>query len=147
SRDWSSDVCSSDLSPRLANAAHAGDRAAFRSLSAKLYGLIGIVAGGGILLSLVAGERILLLVFGPDFAARADVLVLLALAGSVGFASAVPGYGLTATGAHGVQLPLFCLITAVSVGLCAWLIPAFGMRGAAIAILGTYLVQFFASNL
>lgn len=134
-------------SPRLANAAHAGDRAAFRSLSTKLYGLIGIVSGGGILLSLLGGELILLLVFGPDFAARADVLVLLAIAGSVGFACAVPGHGLTATGAHGVQLPLFCLITAVSVGLCAWLIPAFGLRGAAIAILGTYLVQFFASNL
>src|SRR5690606_40501967 len=108
SRDWSSDVCSSDLSPRLANAAHAGDRAAFRSLSAKLYGLIGIVAGGGILLSLVAGERILLLVFGPDFAARADVLVLLALAGSVVFACVAPCFVSSATGAPAHKLSNYC---------------------------------------
>lgn len=133
-------------SPRLANAAHRGDRAAFRALSAKLYGLIAAISVGGILLSLVAGEAILLRVFGPEFAAHSDVLVLLAVAGSVGFACAVPGHGLTAVGAHGIQLPLFCLVTAVSAGLSAIWIPSHGLRGAAFAILGTFAVQFVASN-
>lgn len=134
-------------SPRLANYAHRGDRAAFRALSAKLYALIAAISAGGILLSLVAGEYILLRVFGPEFADHADVLVLLAVAGSVGFACTVPGYGLTAVGAHGIQLPLFCLVTAVSALLSAILIPAHGLHGAAYAIGGTFAVQFVASHL
>lgn len=133
-------------SPRLANFAHAGDLPAFRALGARLYGLIALVSLGGILLSAVLGELILLHLFGPEFAARVDVLVLLAVAGSIGFFCTVPGYGLTAAGAHGVQLPLFAGIAAVSAALCALLIPAHGLRGGAYAIMGTYVVQFLASE-
>lgn len=134
-------------SPRLANYAAAGDRRSFRRLSGRLYGVIALVSVGGILLSLVLGETILFHLFGPDFAAHADALVLLAVAGSLGFFCAVPGYGLTAVGAHGVQLPLFAGITGASALLCALLIPTHGIFGAAFAIMGTYLLQFIASSL
>ncbi|HLV60509.1 MAG TPA: oligosaccharide flippase family protein [Fredinandcohnia sp.] len=133
-------------SPRLANAAHAGDLRAFRRLAGRLYAVIAAISLGGILLSLVAGEIILLHLFGPEFAGRVDALVLLAVAGSVGFASTVPGYGLTAAGAHGVQLPLFAGIAAVSFALCALLVPTHGIRGAAFAMMGTHLVQWLASE-
>lgn len=133
-------------SPRLANLAHGGDLRGFRDLSRKLYLLVGALGFGGILLSHALGEPILGLVFGEEFAASADVLVLLAVGGSLGFACAVPGYGLTAVGAHGVQFPLFLVIVGVGAGLHAWLIPAFGLHGAAYALMLGFALQFVASR-
>lgn len=134
-------------SPRLARHAARGELAAFHRVSRALYKGVLALGVGGILLSWGLGDTILGAVFGAEFAEASDVLVWLAVGGTVGFACAVPGYGMTAAGAHGAQFPLFVGINLVGLGACAALIPRLGLHGAALAVLVTYGAQWLGSRL
>lgn len=134
-------------SPRLARYAAAGDLASFRRVSGALYKVVLAIGAGGILLSYFFGDVILGALFGAEFAAASDVLVLLAVGGTLGFACAVPGYGMTAAGAHGAQFPLFVCVNLVGLVACATLIPRLGLHGAALAVIVTYVAQWLGSRL
>lgn len=133
-------------SPRLARYAAEGDLESFRRVSWALYKVVLAIGAGGILLSYFLGEVILGALFGAEFAAAADVLVLLAVGGTLGFACAVPGYGMTAAGAHGAQFPLFLGVNLVGLAACATFIPRLGLRGAALAVIVTYVAQWLGSR-
>jgi O-antigen/teichoic acid export membrane protein len=133
-------------SPRLARHHHAGDIRAFRRLLRRLMLMAAALGAGGVTVAALAGRPLLDLVFGPEYAARADVLVVLMVAGAVAYAGSFCGYALTAARLFKVQLPLFATTTAACAAACAWLVPAHGLRGAA-AAWGLALVLEIAASL
>lgn len=132
-------------SPRLAQHYAAGDARGFRTLLCKLMG-IGIVLGAaGVLIAAIAGRELLALLYTTEFATRADVFVWLMITAGVSYTASFLGYGMTATRRFISQFPLFALVAAGSAAACAWLIPKWGLIGAAWAMLAAGLVQFIGS--
>jgi O-antigen/teichoic acid export membrane protein len=121
-------------SPRLARLSHAGDSRSFRQLFIKVmllyvgFGLLGILAAA------VAGEWLLALMFQPEYAAYPDVLLWVMVAACLSY---IMGALMTAMIAARKLRPLFpmlCLTATASLIFCWWLVPLFGMTGAAQAI-------------
>jgi O-antigen/teichoic acid export membrane protein len=131
--------------PRLARHFHAGEIKAFRRLLARLLGVACVVGGGGAMVALVAGKPLLALLFGAPYAARSNVLAWLMASGLAAYGASFLGYALTAARRFTVQLPLFSVTTLVCAGLCAWLVPAHGLVGAALAWGGVLLVELAAT--
>lgn len=127
--------------PRLAKYYTAGNSTAFRTLLLKLVGIGALLGGAGVLVALVAGQEILTLLYRPEYAEHANLLVWLMVAAGLGYVSSFLGYGMTAARYFRIQMPLFALVTTISATACFWLIPTSGLRGAAIALMIAAIVQ------
>lgn len=133
-------------SPRLAKHYAAGDARGFRTLLCKLMA-IGIVLGAaGVLVAAISGRKLLTLLYTSEFATHVDVFVWLMVTAGVNYTASFLGYGMTAARYFRSQLPLFALITVGSTIVCAWLIPQWGLLGAAWAMLAAALVQLAGST-
>lgn len=130
--------------PRLAGHFHRGEIKPFRRLLARLLAIAVVVGGAGAVVTLLAGEPLLEIMFGPRYAARADVLAWLMASGLAAYSASFLGYALTATRRFTVQLPLFALTTAVCAGACWWLVPTRGLVGAVLGWGGALLVELAA---
>lgn len=119
--------------PRLARHFQRGEVASFRRLLARLLLLACGVGAAGVGVAALAGRPIVQLVFGGEYAARADVLVGLMGAAFFAYVASLVGYGLTAARLFLVQLPLFTATSLACAGLSWWLVPAHGLLGAAAA--------------
>ncbi|MEG4824393.1 oligosaccharide flippase family protein [Microcoleus sp. F8-D3] len=128
-------------SPRLAKYYAAGNSTAFRTLLLKLVGVGLMLGAGGVFVAVVAGKPILTLLYKPEYADRADLFLWLMVAAGIWYVSAFLGYGITAARYFRVQMPLFVAVTGSSAIACLWLIPIMGLRGAAIALIVTAIVQ------
>lgn len=128
-------------SPRLAKYYAAGNSTAFRTLLLKLLGIGVLLGGAGTLVALVAGQEILTLVYRPEYAEHADLLVWLMVAAGIGYVSSFLGYGMTAARYFRIQMPVCALVTSTSAVACFWLIPLMGLLGAAIALIMAAIVQ------
>ena len=129
-------------SPRLAEYHAAGNRAAFRSLLLKLEGCIVLIGVAATLVGMVAGQRILTLLYRPEYATHVDVLVWLMVAAGISWTSSFLGYGVTAARYFRSQIPWICSTTLATVVACAVLVPSHHLLGAALATLVGALVQF-----
>jgi O-antigen/teichoic acid export membrane protein len=127
--------------PRLAKYYAAGDSTAFRTLLLKLVGISGLLGGVGVLVTAVAGRQILTLLYRPEYAEYANLLVWLMVVTGINYVSSFLGYGMTAARYFRIQMPLFALVTTISATACLWLIPNTGLLGAAIALLIAAIVQ------
>jgi O-antigen/teichoic acid export membrane protein len=132
-------------SPRLARHFHEGDVRAFRRLLARLLLVAAAVGSAGLAVAVTAGEPLLRLAFGTEYARRNDLLVMLMAVGLVLYASSFFGYGLTATRRFMVQLPLFTATTAVCAAASLLLVPGYGLAGAACAWGAAMLVELLAT--
>jgi O-antigen/teichoic acid export membrane protein len=131
-------------SARLANYYAAGQSAAFVRLLLKLAG-IGLIFGcGGVLVALVAGEPILTLIYGAAYA-RQEVFVWLMVAAAFYYVASFLGEGMTAARYFRVQPLLFVLVTGSTVLACMWLVPPYGMIGAALALIIAACIQMLGS--
>jgi O-antigen/teichoic acid export membrane protein len=119
--------------PRLARYHAAGQERPFRALLTRMAALGAGLGGGGALVALLLGRPLLGLVYGPGYAAHADVLVLLLLAAVLNWSSLAVGTALDAVRVFRVQLPVQLLALAVVVGAALLLVPALGLVGAALA--------------
>jgi O-antigen/teichoic acid export membrane protein len=128
-------------SPRLAKYYAAGNSTAFGTLMLKLVGVGLMLGAGGVFVAVVAGGPILTLLYKPEYAERADLFLWLMVAAGILYVAAFLGYGITAARYFRVQMPLFVLVTGSSAFACFWLIPAMGLRGAAIALIVGAIVQ------
>lgn len=126
-------------SPRLARYYLAHDRPAFRALLLKLVGIGALLGIGGVLVALLAGQQVLTLLYGSSYA-RADVLLLIMLAAGCWYIASCCGYAATASRRIGAQPVVLCAVTAASGGLCWYLVPLYGLWGAALALAGSSLV-------
>lgn len=128
------------IAPSMAQA-YETDLARFRRLSAKLFLVALLVGGAGLIAALAAGARILTLLYGSDYAGEHRVLVCLMAAGAVSQLASAAGYSLTSARFFRVQFPVLIAVCAVTAGASALLVPAHGLRGAAIAQACGCLVQ------
>lgn len=133
--------------PRLARYYVQGDRAAFGNLLLRLMG-IGVIAGAaGVVGALIAGQPLLGLIYGTEYADHSDVLLYLMIAAGIGYVASFLGYGMTAARYFRIQMPLFALIVGCTTIACMKFIPAAGLRGAALALIISIAIQFCMSGL
>jgi O-antigen/teichoic acid export membrane protein/glycosyltransferase involved in cell wall biosynthesis len=121
-------------SPRLSQYYASGDYAAFRSLLLKLSCLGLIVGGAGVLVTLLAGRRILTFLYSAEYAQHAGAFVWLMIATGVSYVASLLGYGMTAAHYFRTQTLLFLLTSVVTIIACALLIPAYHLPGAALSL-------------
>lgn len=132
-------------SPRLANHYATGNSSAFRQLLFKLVGIGALLGGAAILIAHLAGEFILTVFYQPEYAQHVDLLVWIMVAAAIDFIASFLGYGMTAAGYFGVQIPQFIGVTGTSVIVCLYLIPVMGLMGAAIALMISTIVKAITS--
>ncbi len=122
-------------SPRLAVYYADADARAFRGLLLKLVAIGALLGAAGVTVALLLGEPLLALIYGPAYAAHADVFVLVMLAGGLAYVSSFLGYGMTAARFFRAQAPLFASVLFVTAAGALGLIPLLGLRGAALALI------------
>jgi O-antigen/teichoic acid export membrane protein len=135
------------VTPRLARDYAQGRRREFGIYVLRLAGLGALLGAAGVLVALLAGRPLLGLLYGPAYAERSDVLILTMMAGGVGYVASFSGYAVTAARYFKAQLPLFAAVVLVTAVGCWWLVPTWGLRGAAVALGLSALTQLVGSAL
>jgi O-antigen/teichoic acid export membrane protein len=103
-----------------------------------------------VLHAIFAGKPILTLLYKPEYAERNDVFIILMLSAGINFISSIFGYGMTAARYLKIQVPMCGIALLVVVIMSWWLIPQYGLRGAAwaqVCASAVPLVGAFAINL
>lgn len=120
--------------PRLARHFSAGEFAVFRSVLKRMLAVGGVVGGIGIVSAIVFGDRLLLIAYRPEYAARSGVLVTIMIAAALNYFAGFLQYAVTATRTFRSQP----LVVALSLGAlaiaCRVLVPTRGSTGAGIAM-------------
>jgi O-antigen/teichoic acid export membrane protein len=128
--------------PRLAFYHSQGNLREFRNLSNQLI-LIGLGLGAaGVLVAASFGRQILTAIYGRDYAHNSELFVLLMAAAAPGYMASFAGYSLTAARHFRIQMPIFGLVTAVTIVLSYLMVKSDGATGAARALAIATLVQF-----
>jgi O-antigen/teichoic acid export membrane protein len=135
------------VTPRLARDYAQGRRREFGIYVLRLAGLGALLGAAGVLVALLAGRPLLGLLYGPAYAERSDILILTMMAAGVGYVASFSGYAVTAARYFKAQLPLFAAVVLVTAVGCWWLVPTWGLRGAAIALGLSALTQLVGSAL
>lgn len=132
-------------SPRLAKHFAAGESVAFWSLMRRLFvGGLGLGLAG-VIGSMVFGRPILQLMYGPIYAQNLPLFVWLMTAAAFSYLASILGFGMTAARYFIEQVPLFGAMVALLWILCNWLVPEYGLVGAAWAILLANIFQILGS--
>ena len=118
--------------PRLARSFAQHQPSTFWSLMKRLIAL-GTVGGSlGVVLAALAGPALLTLLYRAEYAAYSSTFTWLMVGTVFANISAFAGYGLTAARSFRIQIPLLAGESIILVVACMLLIPAYGLRGAAI---------------
>jgi O-antigen/teichoic acid export membrane protein len=126
---------------RLSKLYFDGDLPGFKLVLAKAVGVCGLLGVAGVLGGAVLGRQVLTLLYRPEYAAHQDLLLWLLGVGAVGCVASCLGCAMSAASQFRQQPPLFLVVTGVSLVACYFLIPRFGLKGAAMAALVAMLVQ------
>lgn len=127
--------------PRLAQYYAAQQSGAFMSLVLKLLGVGAVLAVGGILIAWIGGRELLTLIYDAKYAERADVFVLIMVAGGLGYVASFAGYTLTAARYFRVQTMILIIVTLTTFVSSQLLIPGQGSLGAAYVLVIAAVVQ------
>ena len=127
-------------SPRLAKYYEAGNGPAFRGLLLKLVGIGALIGIAGVLAALTFGREILSLLYGPEYA-RLDLFRWMTIAAGISYVGMFLGYGILAARYFRVQMVLLTSVVATLALACLWLVPLFGLGGAAAALVITSFVH------
>jgi O-antigen/teichoic acid export membrane protein len=115
--------------PRLARM-FASDRRRFRNTMGRMMLFAGVVGMALLAGAWCWGVRLVALVYGRQSAVTAELVTGLVAVGVLGNTSSLLGAGLTASRRLWSQLVAALMILAVTAAASAWLIPAWGARGA-----------------
>ncbi len=126
---------------RLAKHYAARNGSEFCALLLRLVGIGALLGVAGVLVTLAAGQEILTLLYGPEYAEQAGIFTWVMVAGGITYVASTLGYGMTSARYFNVQVPLFACLGCTTAVACLWLVPAAGLQGAAIATLIAGLVQ------
>jgi O-antigen/teichoic acid export membrane protein len=127
--------------PRLARCFALQDKRGFGLLLASLIAASLGLGALGFTGALLYGREAMAIIYRPEYSARQDVLLWLMGASGFFYLGSTLGYAITAVRCFTPQLPLFA-VAAVTTGIsCMAFVPSQGLRGAAIAILISALVQ------
>jgi O-antigen/teichoic acid export membrane protein len=136
----------SSVSPRLARHYADKDLVAFRALLLKLVGIGALLGLAGMLGASVAGREILTILYRPEYAEYPGVFLCLMGAAGIKYVASFLGYGMTAAGYFKPQVTLFAVVVGVTALSCLWLIPSYGLSGAALALVSSAVVQALGST-
>jgi O-antigen/teichoic acid export membrane protein len=125
----------------IARAFAVRDRKRYHALSLRLFGTAAILGAAGVVAALVAGNRILVILFRPEYGGSAGVFTRLMLAGAMGYILSGQGYALTAARILLPQIPILICSAATMALFCWWLVPLHGLNGAAEAWLLTSIIE------
>jgi O-antigen/teichoic acid export membrane protein len=126
--------------PRLARYYASGDPKFVRLIVTLVSMGIGIGALG-ILAAFVFGPQVLSLLYTPEYAARADVFILVMVAAAAGYVASFLTCGMMAARKFAIQLPLYATVVAVALVSSLSLVPALGLKGAVLALAISRTVQ------
>ena len=132
-------------SARLARSIADKNRPATISLIGKLLLVGAVVSTIGIAVAIFAGETLLALIYRPEYAAHADVLVAIMVAAAISNLASLLGYCMTAARAFRIQLPLFIAVGVTTAVATPLLLPVYGLRGAAWGMSAGFAVQLAGS--
>jgi O-antigen/teichoic acid export membrane protein len=128
-------------SSRLAQHWARGDGRGFLRLSLQVSSLCLALGLAALVLAVVLGEEILGLLYGPEYAQEAPVFVILMVAGLCECLSVAFQYLMSAARylkAQGLLLTISMVVLLVSLST---LVPQHGLKGAALALLASHLVE------
>lgn len=126
--------------PRLSKYFAAGKAGAFRTLSIKLIGMGLLLGLAGVFVAWIAGDKILNLFYGPEYALT-GVFILVMVASGTDYLATILLFIITSARSFKIQLPLHLLTTAtVAIG-CYFLVPSQGLIGAALALILADIVR------
>lgn len=121
---------------RLAKYYAEGRRDRFRSTILKIV-MVGVVVGvGGVLVAVIGGKPLLTIIYSADYAAHNDLFVWIMIAGAVTYVGNLMGAPAMAMKMYRRMLGVYLGNVALLVFLAWTLIPRYGMKGAALAMLG-----------
>jgi O-antigen/teichoic acid export membrane protein len=131
--------------PRLAQYSSQGCTREFNRLSNRLI-VIGMALGAaGILGAATVGRQVIGMIYGQEYAGYARLFLWLMIASAFTYMASFAGYSLTAARHFCVQMPLFGILTALTLGLCLVLVKANGAIGAAQGLAVVGFVQLAAT--
>jgi len=117
--------------PRLAKYYATGDGYAFARLLLRLVGIGTALGAVGVAMAAIFGHSILAVLYRPDYAKYANVLVWLMVAAGIGYVASFLGYGMSSARYFRIQAPLFAVVAISIIASCSLLVPRFGLLGAA----------------
>jgi O-antigen/teichoic acid export membrane protein len=120
--------------PRLAVYYADNDQSAFSRLTLRLVAIGAATGLLAVIATLLIGDPVLRLTYGAEFAQHTDVLLLIVIAAGLLFVASFLGAAITAARKFAVLTPSFGGLLVVTTVSSLLLIPAYGIRGAAIAV-------------
>jgi len=123
------------LSPRLAKYYAQARIPAFRNLLLQGSLIVTLLGLSAVVVTQIAGRELLAFLYQPQYASQVDVFMWLMIAATVGYLATFLRQGITAARYFRVQLPIYVFTIIVMLGACYYLIPQFGLMGAAYASL------------
>lgn len=124
-------------------ARHFNDRE-FRQFRRLILGMSGVVFAlglAGVAAATLFGGLVLRLLYRPEYADYAPLLVAVMGAGAFSYLAIALGYGVTSARVFDAQLPLFALAAAICGGASWLLVPPMGLYGAVVALAIAAIVQ------
>ena len=128
-------------SARLARRYADGDMAGFCRLLLKLAGTGAALGLAGVAVAAFAGEQLLTVVYRPEYARYADVFTWTMAAAGVAYVATFLNSAMIASRSIRAKTALFAVVFATGVATCWFLVPRYGLTGAAWATGLTLLVQ------
>jgi O-antigen/teichoic acid export membrane protein len=133
-------------SPRLARYYTPDRKIAFRNLLLKLLAVGALLGGLALMITLFAGQFILTLLYGSEYAQYHGLFIGLMTAAAIEYTFSLTGEGMTAARQLRVQVFVFGLVTLTSAVSCFLLVPSMGLQGVAIALILAAIVRAVASS-
>jgi O-antigen/teichoic acid export membrane protein len=130
---------------RMAKSFAEGNAADFVSILLKLLGVGTLLGASGIVLARVAGAELLTVLYRPEYAALAPVLVLFMVVAWLSYLAQFLGYAMTSARYFVHQIPLFAAVALSTTAGSYWLVPRMGLKGAVLATLVGVTVQMLGS--
>jgi len=121
------------------------NRKAYIKLLSKMMAVVFCLAIATVLFGKYFGKTFLTIVYKPEYAEKQDVFFLLLVSAGIAMLASMLGYGMTATRSFKSQVPLCAIICSVTFVLSWMLMPKYGMKGAAWALLIASIVQCLGS--
>ena len=120
--------------PRLAKDYGAGNARGFRQLFGKLLSFYVVAGVAGTVLVWFVGQPLLSLLFRPEYAEHANVLVYVMMAAGVTYVAALLDTAMIAVRCIRPLFPLMVLTIVTALAACYVLIPNYGLVGAGLAL-------------
>jgi O-antigen/teichoic acid export membrane protein len=119
--------------PRFAKLFAAGELGQFVRLLGWLSALTAGGSAAGVIAAWLWGDTLLAILYTPEYAQHGWLLVVLAVGAAIQLVSSLFGEAMTATRRFRSQVPLLLAVVVSTAMACWWLVPIYGLLGAALA--------------